>query len=142
MKVLDANPHLKDENNVPEGRYDVLIEGYDVKDTKSGTGAYLSLKMRIIAPARIGAVIYGNITLKSPSPGAVYYGTQQLKQLLEATGLSIDANPDLDEIIGKTVAITVKHKTSEAWGTTANVETYSKIEDVQDDHVEDDVIPF
>lgn len=128
MTFNDLNIDITKINLIPEGIYTAKIENYEKKDTKNNDGKYLSIKLKITGPKRIGAVIFHNITLESRSAGAVYYGSIQLSQLLEAVGLNYRENPNLDDLINKEVDITVIHKPSDTFGTQASITSYRKVE--------------
>ena len=47
---------------LPAGMYDAIINGVDLKDSKSG-GKYLNIRYDIVGPSHSGRVVFGMITV-------------------------------------------------------------------------------
>jgi hypothetical protein len=73
---------------LPPGRYVCKVTDTEVKDTKSGTGKILVVKLRCDKGS-----IMDNINVHNPNPQAVEIGMEQLKALLVHGG-----HPDPDNI--------------------------------------------
>lgn len=85
------------------GAYEVEITGSEVKDTKSGTGCYLSLELSVIGPTGAGRKVWQNITLKNASEQAEQIGQAQLAALCLAA--DIKHLNDSDQLFGKVVRV-------------------------------------
>lgn len=72
---------------VPAGTYIAQINRSEVKQTKAGTGSYLSLGFQILDGEFANRIIFQNITLANPNQTAAEIGRQQLAQLAGAVGL-------------------------------------------------------
>ncbi len=104
-----------DTSNVPEGSYSPLkpgwypamIEKAEVKDTRSGTGKYLSVQFGVLAEQYSGRKVFANINLVNPNPKAVEIGARELAQLGSACGLLRlgDSTELLDKVIQVRVSI-------------------------------------
>lgn len=94
-------------NDMPEGSYDVMQPGWysacisdaDVKETKDGSGKYISVRYDITGPTCQGRAVFGNINIRLPlSPEAENIGRRQLGDIMRAIGL--DTFNDTDQLIG------------------------------------------
>ena len=106
---------------LPAGMYDAIINGVDLKDSKSG-GKYLNIRYDIVGPSHSGRVVFGMITVANSNPKAEEVGRQQLASLLRAIGL--DQIHDTDQLIGATLAIKVVVEQSEQYGEQNRVSGY------------------
>lgn len=88
---------------LPEGWYNVSIAGAEVKNTKAGTGQYISIKYTVTGPSHQGRVVFGNLNIKNPNPRAEEIGRQQLGDLMRAIG--IPKIKDTDQLIGGNLSI-------------------------------------
>lgn len=71
---------------LPAGEYLVMVTNTELKQTKAGTGSYLSVDLQIIEGEYEGRKIWDNITLQNPNQTAVNIGQKQLSSLCHATG--------------------------------------------------------
>jgi hypothetical protein len=98
---------------VSETSYDLLAPGWytasirevSLKNTKAGTGQYMSLRFDITGEKAAGRVVFSNINLRNPNAQAESIGRQQLGELLRALGLATAT--DTDQLIGGNVQIKV-----------------------------------
>lgn len=72
---------------LPSGNYIAQVERSEVKNTKDGTGSYLSLGFKVIDGDYAGRVLFGNITLTNKNSQAQEIGRKQLIKLSTACGL-------------------------------------------------------
>ena len=72
---------------MPAGNYNVIITESEVKDTKNGTGQYISLKMCVFDGDFENRIIFSNINFKNASETAQKIGKQQLASLCKAVGV-------------------------------------------------------
>ena len=71
---------------IPDGDYVAVYEDDEAKQTKDGTGAYISVKWRITGPTHANRVIYSMIHTKNKSDKAQEIGRRDLKKLCLASG--------------------------------------------------------
>ena len=90
---------------IPEGWYNAVINGAEVKTTKAGTGKYLNIRYDITGESHAGRVVFGMITVQNPNTTAETIGQQQLGELCRAIG-KVVLN-DTDELLGATLSIKV-----------------------------------
>jgi len=114
---FDVSDLPKDEKKyepLPAGWYSATITEAEIKQTKAGTGEYISIKYSITGPTHQGRGIYGNLNIKNPSPKAEEIGRQQLGEIMRAIGLARIDNTD--QLIGKSLSIKLEVKLSEQYG--------------------------
>lgn len=90
---------------IPVGWYAVTIVDAELKDTKDGTGQYISLKYSISGPTHQGRTVYGNINIKNKSIKAEEIGRADLGSLMRAIGLPRVS--DTDELLNGQLQIKV-----------------------------------
>lgn len=91
---------------IPEGWYSANITKSELKDTKAGTGKYVSVQFCITGPSYQGRVVFCNLNVRNQSEQAENIGRQQLMQLGLACGLK--AVSDTDQFVGCSLEIKVK----------------------------------
>lgn len=87
---FDANsvqPASADFEPVPGGWYQFVIEKSELKPTKAGTGAMISLMAKIQGPTHANRVVFGNINYQNPNPQAQEIGQRQLSALCHSIGV-------------------------------------------------------
>ena len=112
--VSDMPKSSKDFSPLPAGWYSATISEAEIKQTKAGTGEYISVKYSITGPTHEGRGVYGNLNIKNPSPKAEEIGRQHLGEIMRATGLARIDNTD--QLIGKSLSIKLEVKLSEEYG--------------------------
>ena len=110
---------------LPAGWYTAAITQATVKDTKAGTGRYISLKYDITGPSHQGRTIFGNLNISNPNPKAEEIGRQQLNSLMRAIGLA-KVN-DTDQLIGGQLKIKLAITTSDQYGEGNDVKDFATI---------------
>jgi len=93
---------------LPAGDYNVTIQDAEIKQTKSGTGQYINLKLHVDGPTHNGRLLFGVLNIKNDSSQAELIGRGQLGSILRA--LQIESLEDTDQLIGGplTVKVVVK----------------------------------
>ena len=110
---------------LPAGWYTAAITQATIKDTKAGTGRYISLKYDITGPSHQGRTIFGNLNISNPNPKAEEIGRQQLNSLMRAIGLA-KVN-DTDQLIGGQLKIKLNVTQSEQYGESNEVKDFATI---------------
>jgi hypothetical protein len=125
FNVSDLPKSSNDFSPLPAGWYTATISGAEIKETKAGTGEYISVKYSITGPTHEGRVIYGNLNIKNPNPKAEEIGRQQLGELMRAIGLvRVD---DTDQLIGGNLLIKLDVKSSDQYGDSNEVKGYKAV---------------
>jgi hypothetical protein len=106
---------------LPDGWYSARITQADVRETRAGTGSYISVRYDVTGPTHEGRVVWGNLNLSNPNPRAEQIGREQLSQLIAAIGLA--KITDSDELIGGECEIKLKVKTDD-YGTKNEVKAW------------------
>lgn len=111
---------------IPAGWYTATISAAELRDTKAGTGNYISIRFDVTGPAHEGRVVFTNLNLKNPNPKAEEIGRAQLDSLMRAIGLS--SVEDTDQLIGGTCSIKCSIRLSEEWGDSNEIKAYKAID--------------
>jgi len=72
---------------LPAGNYNVIITESEVRDTKNGTGQYISLKMMVFDGEFMDRVLFSNINFKNANETTQKIGKQQLSALCRSVGV-------------------------------------------------------
>lgn len=112
---------------LPDGWYSATIGGADLKDTKAGTGQYISIKYTINGPTHAGRVVFGNLNIKNPNPKAEEIGRQQLGEIMRAIGVA--KVTDTDQLVGGSLSIKLSTSESEQYGDSNDVKGFKPIGD-------------
>ena len=106
--TINVNDLPQDEQQggvIPAGQYTVKIERAQLKDTKSGTGRYISLMLRVQGPTHSNAVVFAMINISNQNQEAERIGKAQLRSIMEAIGLQTIT--DTDQLIGGVMDVKV-----------------------------------
>jgi len=114
FSVSDLPESSKNFSPLPAGWYTATISEAEIKQTKAGTGEYISVKYSITGPTHEGRGVYGNLNIKNPSQKAEEIGRQHLGEIMRATGMARIDNTD--QLIGKSLSIKLEVKLSEEHG--------------------------
>ncbi len=107
---------------IPDGWYDVMITESTVKQTKAGTGSYVSFRCDVTGPSHQGRVVFGMLTLTNPNPKAEEIGNQQMGEVMRAIGMArLD---DSDQLVGKRLAIKVATESNAEFGDKNKIKGY------------------
>tara|TARA_R110000772_G_scaffold53716_1_gene122759 strand:- start:2514 stop:2990 length:477 start_codon:yes stop_codon:yes gene_type:complete len=107
---------------LPAGWYTTVVAGAEIKNTKAGTGQYISIRYDVTGPTHQGRVVFGNLNIKNPNPKAEEIGRQQLGELMRAIGLS--TVQDTDQLIGGQLMIKLDVRESEQYGASNDVKGF------------------
>ena len=124
--VGDVPKSDNDFQPIPAGWYNATVAGAELKDTKAGTGSYISVRLDVTGPSHEGRVVFTNLNIKNPNPKAEEIGRQQLDSLMRAIGIPTVENTD--QLIGGNCSIKVSIKLSEEWGDKNEVKAYRSVE--------------
>ncbi len=111
---------------IPAGWYTATIGEADLRDTKAGTGQYVSVRYNITGPTHEGRVVFGNLNIRNPNPKAEEIGRQQLGSIMRAIGLP--SVQDTDQLIGGNLQIKVSIQKSEEYGDKNEVKGFKAID--------------
>lgn len=106
---------------LPAGWYTTTIRDADLRDTKSGTGKYISVRFDVTGPTHQGRCVFANINIKNQNPKAEEIGRQQLGEIMRAIG--IDKVRDTDQLIGGNLQVKLNIKTDD-YGTKNEVKAF------------------
>lgn len=107
---------------LPDGWYAATVAGAEIKQTKAGTGSYISVRYDITGPTHQGRVVFGNLNISNPNPKAEEIGRQQLGDLMRAIGL--DTVQDTDQLIGGQCQIKLAIRKSEEYGDSNDIRSW------------------
>ena len=107
---FDPNAHEPQEDFVvlPPGKYPVMIEAAEVKQTKKGDGHYLELTMKVIDGPSVNRKLWDRINIDNPSLKCVEIGLRVLSAL--AKSVSLPAIQDTSQLVDKCCLASVKVK--------------------------------
>lgn len=111
---------------VPNGWYQVEIEGAELKDTNSGDGKYINLQLKITGEEYEGRYIWAMLNIQNPSPKAEDIGRRQLGDVLRSIG--VGEISDTDQLIGGEMMVKTKIKQSEGYDPQPVVQQYKAID--------------
>lgn len=98
---------------LPAGWYHAVIQGAELKDTKSG-GQMIAVKYQIVGPNHEGRIIFSNINIRNMNEKAEEIGLRQLNEIMGAIALaSID---DSSQLIGGHLMIKLSKTEDEKYG--------------------------
>ena len=127
---------------VPAGDYVLNVEDAEVRETKAGTGEYISVQFNIIKGEYEGRKIFTMFNIKNPNQKAVDIGLSQLKSLLLAANASSFQLKSVAELLGLTIKAKVAIKSSTEYGDQNVVKSYSAYTDTSGANFDSSEIPF
>ena len=77
-----TNVEVQDFKEVPDGDYNLRCVNAELKDTKSGSGKYISCELDIVGTDYNGRKFWFNFNMINPNEEAVRIGKQQLKTFM------------------------------------------------------------
>lgn len=122
---------VQDFTPIPKGDYVLKVTETGLKNTKDGTGQYISLTFTVMGPKYQGRKVFAIINLINKSMEAQRIGRQQLKSLITASGAAVEMVNDTDQLIGMTCGARVEIEESEQWGAKNRVKRFMKPEAVK-----------
>lgn len=99
---------------LPAGDYPVSVTEAELKDTKSGTGQYIKMKLYVTDGEKSGRVLFSNLNIRNQNEIAEKIGKQQMGHVMRALGLKTLS--DTDQLIGGNMIVKVKVKKDEQYG--------------------------
>lgn len=111
---------------IPSGDYDVVCKEAKIKQTKAGTGEYISATFEVVSGPHDGRLIFENFNIKNQNPQAVQIALEKIKGFLTCAGVK-DPNKlnDVNDLCGLKAVAHVKIKKDETHGD-KNVINYFK----------------
>lgn len=125
--AFDSNQYepMADFEVLPPGKYQVVVEKAEVRDTKAGTGRYVWLEMNVVNDPKFNnRKVWANINIVNPNTQCVQIGLSQLSALTDAAG--IQKLEDSSQLVGVNVIAHVKVKDNQN-----NVRTFSAVQQGQ-----------
>ncbi len=133
--------------DIPEGEYPSVLNQWNWKTTKAGTGNYLELEFIIVDHILMNRKQWERLNLKNPSEKAVNIARELLNKFLKAVKWQEDIQTEeelfkaMGEIQGKKVNIIIKHKKRQDGDTDVQIKNFKPYERPDTGAVSDD-IPF
>ena len=110
---------------LPDGWYNARVRAAEVKNTKSGSGVYMSIRYDILGPTHQGRTVFGTSTVRNANPEAERIGREQLRQMFEAMG--VNNVEDSDQLLGANCQIKVKLRDDPTYGPGNQVTGWKKM---------------
>lgn len=108
---------------IPAGDYSVYCSSAEIKDTKDGTGKYISCRFTVYEGEFNGRLIFQNITIKNRSEKATEIGKRDLSAFCRAVG--VFTPKDTSELTDKPLVIKVGiQPASDGYEARNNVKAY------------------
>ena len=95
---------------LPQGNYNVGIKEVELKDTKAGTGKYVSVMLEIIEGEYKGRKLWDNWNIKNPSEKAQEIGLGRMKRVYKLAGLGELKDNEPTTLCGKSFCVYVTIK--------------------------------
>ena len=102
---LSSLPESTSYELLPVGWYSATIVDAELRNTRDGSGQYISLKYAVSGPTHQGRTVYGNINIRNKSIKAEEIGRADLGNLMRAIGLQRVS--DTDELVNGQLQIKV-----------------------------------
>lgn len=109
---------------IPPGKYPVLVEKAEVRQTRKGDGRYIGLVLQILDGPCKGRKVFDNINIENPNQQAVEIGMRSLSALARAIGVMV-VN-DTSQLLNQCCIASVKVKDGDN-----NVRTYEPLQQPQ-----------
>lgn len=130
MSLLDLTGIETTERNfepLPAGAYVVVAQDAKVKDTKAGTGKYVSLQLKVLTGEHEGRVLFATFNIHSQSEKAQQIGREQLKSFMQVAGFTDFNLQTVSDLCGKPVVAMVKVEESEDFGKQNRVSYFKEV---------------
>lgn len=113
---------MADFEPLPPGKYQVVIEKAEVRNTKAGTGRYIWLEMVVVNDPKFNnRKLWDNINIFNPSQVCVDIGLRTLAALAQAANIPVVE--DSSQLVGGNAIAHVKVKDGQN-----NIRTYSAVQ--------------
>lgn len=111
---------------IPKGTYQAVATDSEMKQTRDGTGSYLSVTYEITGGAYSGRKIWHNFNLTNRNALAVEIGQKQLVSAATAAGIDPMRLKDSSDLHNKAVQIYVAVKEDATYGDKSEIKSFSK----------------
>ena len=108
---VEASAPSIDFDVLPDGWYSARITQADVRETRAGTGSYISVRYDVTGPTHEGRVVWGNLNHSNPNPRTEQIARRDLLKIIAAIGLP--GITDSEGLIGGECEIKLKIKTDD-----------------------------
>lgn len=126
--LLDLSSDVVPSNSVlPAGKYNVVCEEANIKETKDGSGEYINARFSVIDEAFNNRKVFMMFNIKNKNEQAVTIGRQQLKSFLIAAGTENFALTSVKALEGMKAKVTVNVK-ADSYGEKNNITKFDKCE--------------
>jgi len=118
-------------STLPVGEYTVIIDRAEMTQTKSGTGYYVKVGMKVCDMEKYnGAFLWDNINIKNDSAKAQEIGRGKLKKMLEIIGIEESKMKDTDPsvLVGKKYRVFTTVTKNKEYGDSNKICSYSEVE--------------
>lgn len=112
---------------LPAGKYNVVCDEAEVKETKDGMGEYINTRFEVMSGEYKGRKVFTMFNIKNKNAQAVDIGLQQLKSFLKSAGRSNFVINSVSELVGLKANVALKTKTDD-FGTKNVISYYSPVE--------------
>jgi len=103
MSLIDFT-NVSDSLLPSPGLHTIVVDEAVVKDTKSGTGQYISLRWKVVGGPADGISFYAMYNFKNDNPKAAAIGQSELKRILKAAGANTEQLGSATDLEGLRVA--------------------------------------
>lgn len=110
---------------MPPGKYPVLIEAAEVKQTKAGTGVYLKLTFSVLDGKYKNCKLFENINIQNPNQQCVEIGLRTLAAL--GLAISVANISDTSQLLNKTCLASVKVAKDQAGNEQNQIRTFASL---------------
>jgi len=131
--LLDlTNDATSSSSVLPAGKYNVVCEEANIKETKNGDGEYINVRFSVIDGDMKGRKMFMMFNIKNKNEQAVTIGRQQLKSFLIAAGTENFALTTVKALEGMKAKATVQVK-GDSYGEKNNITKFEKSDAVVED---------
>ena len=123
---------------LPNGEYKVFVDNAEIKKTKSGTGYYINVKLKLKGNDKYdNAVLWDIVNIKNDNETAQEIGRQRLKRMLTIAGVAEDKMKDAgpESLIGKEYKVRVGVDKSKDFGDRNKITAYFAMDSLSVDDV-------
>jgi hypothetical protein len=109
---------------LPAGTYPVVIEAFENKLTKDGSGSYAEIKFQVTGGEYNGRTVFSRMTTRNAKQQAVQIGRRQLEELAYATLGDGAVLRDLGQLAAKSLQIEVVVRPDTGYGPQNDVKRF------------------
>lgn len=117
---------------IPPGTYPMVCDKAEVKDTKTGSGQYIAMTLKIVGPQYTNRLVWHNFNVKNQSEKAQKFGLNSLVHFMKACGIAeekcvLDSPKNLE---GLGCLVQIKIRKDDNYGDKNEVEPFGFISDL------------